>query len=398
MKKMQKRILAVILAVAMMSTLICTSNTAKAAVDYSSLATDLSLDGNWSGEYWMTDTDKEDYFRITIPSDGKFTFKIMSYISDLNWTLYTQDWAKTLSYGEADYGTETAPNTKEYSWGLSAGTYYISVDSYRTGRYKMYGAFTSWNTTDQGANSFDAPLDLGMGTQMTGAITVTDSEDWYRITVPSTGYYSVKVVAYGNVDYYLYNSDLSKRIADDTWIDGTESAPDTNTYDYTLSAGTYFIKMCNSSRQSRYVLSWYTLTPDICTHDYQNTYVSATYLSKGYTKHTCKKCGYSYKDSYTNKLTLNQGSIYYLLSGKKKLTVRYWGVSNADGIQIRYSKDKKFKKGVKTVKVKSGYSGSKTVKKLSSRKRYYVQVRGYKKVSGKTVYGKWSSKKSIKVK
>ena len=53
-------------------------------------------------------------------------------------------------------------------------------------------------------------------------------------------------------------------------------------------------------------------------------------------------------------------------------------------------------KGAKTVKVKG--KTSVTVKKLKAKKKYYVQVRAYNTVSGKTVYGSWSTKKSVKVK
>lgn len=67
----------------------------------------------------------------------------------------------------------------------------------------------------------------------------------------------------------------------------------------------------------------------------------------------------------------------------------------ATGYYVRYSL-KKSMKGAKTVKVKG--KTYLTVKKLKSKKRYYVQVRAYNTVSGKTAYGSWSTKKSIKVK
>jgi len=37
-------------------------------------------------------------------------------------------------------------------------------------------------------------------------------------------------------------------------------------------------------------------------------------------------------------------------------------------------------------------------KKLSSKKKYYVRIRAYKKSGGKTYYSSWSSAKSIKTK
>lgn len=39
-----------------------------------------------------------------------------------------------------------------------------------------------------------------------------------------------------------------------------------------------------------------------------------------------------------------------------------------------------------------------TIKKLKSKKTYYVRVRAYKNVKGKIIYGKWSQIKKMKVK
>ena len=38
------------------------------------------------------------------------------------------------------------------------------------------------------------------------------------------------------------------------------------------------------------------------------------------------------------------------------------------------------------------------IKKLKAKKKYYVQVRTYKTVSGKKYYSKWSKKKTVKTK
>lgn len=149
------------------------------------------------------------------------------------------------------------------------------------------------------------------------------------------------------------------------------------------------------SSEGKYFLSWSALTQQNCSHDYDSTYVDATYLSQGYRLHTCKNCGHQYKDEFSSKKVLNQVSYPYASAGKRKMTVSFWSVSDADGYQIRYSTNKKFKKAVKLVKTKST---RKTIKKLKRRKKYYVQIRAYKKVQGKTVYGKWSAKKSAKIK
>lgn len=66
-------------------------------------------------------------------------------------------------------------------------------------------------------------------------------------------------------------------------------------------------------------------------------------------------------------------------------------------LKVQYSKSKSFKKA-KTSTVSSYKTTSKTVKKLSAKKKYYVRVRVYKKVSGKKYYSSWSKVKSVKTK
>lgn len=85
-------------------------------------------------------------------------------------------------------------------------------------------------------------------------------------------------------------------------------------------------------------------------------------------------------------------------AGKKKMTVKWNKVSNVTGYEIRYSTNKNFKKNVKTKKVTKYKKKGVTLKKLKKNKKYYVQVRTYKKIKGKTYKGKWSAKKSVKIK
>ncbi|MCI9004578.1 MAG: leucine-rich repeat protein [Lachnospiraceae bacterium] len=87
----------------------------------------------------------------------------------------------------------------------------------------------------------------------------------------------------------------------------------------------------------------------------------------------------------------------------RKLKLAWKKDTRADGYQIQYSMDKKFKKGVKTLTVKKNKTISKTISKLSKGKAYYVRVRSYKnaRISGKTqkLPGAWSSaRKSGKIK
>lgn len=79
---------------------------------------------------------------------------------------------------------------------------------------------------------------------------------------------------------------------------------------------------------------------------------------------------------------------------KKSIMLKLGGLSGCDGYQIQYGLKKDFK-GAKSVLKKSG---SVTIKKLKLKKTYYVRVRAYKKIAGKPYYGKWSGRKTVKIK
>ncbi|MDD6567332.1 MAG: fibronectin type III domain-containing protein [Eubacteriales bacterium] len=91
-------------------------------------------------------------------------------------------------------------------------------------------------------------------------------------------------------------------------------------------------------------------------------------------------------------------SIKKLANGKKSFTVTWAKVSGVKGYQIQYSTDKKFKNNNKSVTVNKQKTTKTTVKKLKSKKTYFVRVRTYKIVNGKKVYSSWSKVKSIKTK
>ena len=71
------------------------------------------------------------------------------------------------------------------------------------------------------------------------------------------------------------------------------------------------------------------------------------------------------------------------------------------GYQVQYSTSSKFK-SAKTVTISKNKTTSKSVGKLSAKKKYYVRVRTYKtvKVNGKNVilYSGWSKAKSVTTK
>lgn len=108
------------------------------------------------------------------------------------------------------------------------------------------------------------------------------------------------------------------------------------------------------------------------------------------------------KGNYTGKVTVSFKIVPKKISLKSvkstktnTATVKFTaGKGSLSGYQITYSTKKSFQnaKNVKTKKTTA------TLKSLKKGKTYYVKVRGYKKVSGKTYYGAYSKTIRVKVK
>lgn len=64
-----------------------------------------------------------------------------------------------------------------------------------------------------------------------------------------------------------------------------------------------------------------------------------------------------------------------------------WRKVNCSGYEITYTTDSKFKKGLKTVKIKNPKTVKKAIKKLKKNKKYYVKVRAYTDYNGVRYYG-----------
>ena len=105
-----------------------------------------------------------------------------------------------------------------------------------------------------------------------------------------------------------------------------------------------------------------------------------------------------YSGTAAFKINLKKTKLSSAKSTKRKTFTTTWKKTGGNsGWQVQYSTNKKFRSGVRTVNLKSRNTKL-TVRKLRSRKNYYVRVRSYKKVGKQTWYSGWSNVKCIKIK
>lgn len=86
-------------------------------------------------------------------------------------------------------------------------------------------------------------------------------------------------------------------------------------------------------------------------------------------------------------------------AGKKKVSVSWKkSAQSITGYQIQYSTSASFKKEKKTITIPGKKKQSRTIKKLKTKKKYYIRIRTYQVINGKKTVSKWSKTKKFKTK
>lgn len=84
-------------------------------------------------------------------------------------------------------------------------------------------------------------------------------------------------------------------------------------------------------------------------------------------------------------------------AAKKNSITLKWKKTSGSGYEITYAQKKSFS-GAKTIKVSGASKTSYTIRKLKSKKIYYVKVRAYTKVGNKMIRGSYSARKTVRTK
>ena len=161
--------------------------------------------------------------------------------------------------------------------------------------------------------------------------------------------------------------------------------------------------------QTSYTYNKKARKPSVIVTDSEGTVIANTNYTVKYSSGRKKvgkyKVTVTFTGNYTGSVELTftinppKTSISKIKAGKKSFTVN-WSKKTTEvtGYQIQYSTSSKFSTKPKTVTVKSAKEASKTIKKLSGNKKYYVRVRTYKTVGKTKYYSDWSSAKAVKTK
>ena len=190
-------------------------------------------------------------------------------------------------------------------------------------------------------------------------------------------------------------------------VTGKGNYTDTVTKGFTIKArGIKNTKLSGVSTSYKYTAK--TITPTVTVKDGTKKLVKGTDYSVSYKSNraigtatiTVKgKGNYSGTITKTFKIVPKTVTLKSITSPKtKQLKVLWKADSTVTGYEILCSTNKNFKNSNKTKTVGKNKTTSAVISGVIKGKTYYVKVRAYKTVSGKKVYGSYSSVKTVKIK
>ena len=130
--------------------------------------------------------------------------------------------------------------------------------------------------------------------------------------------------------------------------------------------------------------------------DYTVSYSSNKNIGTATVKITGKG---SYTGTITKTFKINPAKqeIQKLTAKSKAFFVDWAQKGSATGYEIQYATNSKFTRA-KKITITNNKTDTKTISKLSGKKKYYVRVRSYTTVKGTKYYGAWSASKSVTTK
>ena len=232
-------------------------------------AEDLKMTGFYNVDAELVAEDKENgieadlehYYKIIVPEDGCVTIKLMSFSTS---KIYPEIWKYDMSAAVrkdcndgVEGATPTSPKTGTVTQVLSSGTYYLKIFSKGAGRYKLCSSYSKYGVNDYSALSFESARIYTLGSKIVGAITPTDTEDFFKVKVKKSGKFTFYFANYctGNernssktLSVEILNYDASKTLLSQSVGGYDNNQPGTykNT-ELELPKGTYIIKVTGAT-------------------------------------------------------------------------------------------------------------------------------------------------------
>lgn len=355
---------------------------------------------------------EKDFFKFTATADKRYDIILapreglwdVSELSHVDVYDAAGNSKRCSSYASLPNGTKRAVFQP-----TANGTYYIKVHSFSS--EQIHYSIT--------VNAFQ---------KKTPTLKVKSSSIQHNYWAPGGFSNQVTYSGDGKLSYHSSNDKVVSVNSDGkmfAWDFGTATitvtAPETENYKgATVSFKVHIVKPSSGFRYTRKSIKvpwsgsfsnkYKNLSGGKLTHKSSNKKVatvnskgSVTFKGIGETAITTTQAATNYyaksSATYTLKIVPDTPTIKTIKAGKGSLRVSWRKLSakQSSGYEVRYATTKSMKKAVKKT-VKGAKKSSLKVSKLKRGKRYYVQVRTYKKVGGKMYYSSWSKAKAVKTK
>lgn len=343
-------------------------------------ANEVSLNTSYKGaiQFW----DDEDYYKFTLSNAGKvsISFSHKNLMDTGRYWVVRIFNTKTEEEVQLDSsGTDTSKKSAEV--GLPAGTYYLRIESdasyrnhnwdeknHNTATYTFQLNFTASNIWETETNdSYEEADKVSLNTTYSGVNQYWSDVDYYTFTLSKGENVNLnfKHPQLSDSGRYWVLRLFNDRTEELMKLDIMGNETSTNSGEISLSAGTYYIKLESDASYRNH--NWDGKNHNTATYQFKVSY----YFNE--TKPSLKAIPTAY-----NKIKLTQNK-----------------VSSSSGYTIYRSTSKNGTyKAIKDIFASS--SRQYTDSGLSAGKTYYYKVRGYRKISGKKYYSKYSSVVSAK--
>lgn len=357
-KKLEKKFFAVLLTLSMIISSGVFTGQAKAATDLLPTATNLTFDSaraivfDSANSEELSSSSSKRYYKFTLDAASEVVIHgEISKARNVSFNIY--DESRSLVWSEKDFNGFT------FSAILTGGQYYLELDGevpiqFTVSKNDLLESFTETQT--QNNDMIDNASEIEIKENYKGILAENDSIDYFKFNVSAKGKisFSGKNNVSRTIQYIFYDSNKNSVYTIEL------RAGDKSAQTFTIEAGDYYLAVIQ------------------------------------------KEVG-SGTGSYTFALdyTVVQDSAPVLTSVKnmsgKKMKISWRKARGVAGYELMYARSSNFKSGLVKKKISSA-SSSVTYRKLKKGKKYYVKLRSYKVVDGKTIYSKWSGKKSVKIK